>query len=61
MESKRGNYLGYLKFFLQCVIDQCSNFIYKIHKIKNIYYQDMEKIKLIKGNLVCRLMPIPMT
>ncbi|MBS5112721.1 MAG: Fic family protein [Coprobacillus cateniformis] len=60
MESRRGNYLGYLKFFLQCVIDQCSNFIYKIHKIKDIYYQDMEKIKLIKGSLVYRLMPILM-
>lgn len=27
MELRRGNVTGYIKFFLQCVIDQCSSYI----------------------------------
>ena len=27
MESRRGNIVGFIKFFLQCVIDQCNSYI----------------------------------
>lgn len=60
MESRRGNLSGFIKFFLQCTIDQCNSYIYKIGQIKKIYKEDMEKIKSIKGNSVYRIMPILM-
>lgn len=60
MESRRGNLAGFIKFFLQCVIDQCNNYIYKIGRIKQIYKEDMAKIKEIKGNSVYRIMPVIM-
>lgn len=61
MESRKGNFLGYIKFFLQCIIDQCNSYIYKIKKIKEIYYEDMEKVKTIRGGLIYKIMPILMT
>ncbi len=60
MESRRGNIAGFIKFFLQCVIDQCSSYIYKIEKVKTIYREDMKKIEAIKGNSVYRIMPVIM-
>ena len=60
MESRKGNVSGYIKFFLQCVIDQCNSYIYKISRIKDIYKEDMETIKNIKGNSVYRIMPVIM-
>lgn len=60
MEMRRGNVAGYIKFFLQCVIDQCNNYIYKIERIKEIYREDMETIKALKGNSVYRIMPVIM-
>lgn len=60
MECRRGNVSGYIKFFLQCVIDQCNGYIYKLEKIKEIYREDMETIKSIKGNSVYRIMPVIM-
>ena len=60
MESRRGNMSGFIKFFLQCIIDQCSANIAKINRIKKIYKEDMETIKQIKGNSVYRLMPVIM-
>lgn len=60
MESRRGNVSGFIKFFLQCVIDQCSSYIYKIGKVKEIYREDMKKIEVIKGNSVYRIMPVIM-
>ena len=60
MECRRGNVAGYIKFFLQCVIDQCSAYIYKLESIKRIYKEDMNTIKAIKGNSVYRIMPIIM-
>ncbi len=33
MESRRGNLAGIIKFFLQCVIDQCTSYINKINRI----------------------------
>ncbi len=58
MELRRGNIIGYLKFFLQCTIDQCSSYIYKLEKVKEIYKEDMELIKAIRGNSVYKIMPV---
>lgn len=60
MECKKGNVVKYIKFFLQCVIDQCNSYIYKINRIKEVYKEDMEKIKVIRGNSVYRIMPVIM-
>lgn len=60
MECRRGNVAGYIKFFLQCVIDQCNAYIFKLNRIKEIYKEDMKTIELIKGNSVYKIMPIIM-
>ncbi|MBE5935156.1 MAG: Fic family protein [Lachnospiraceae bacterium] len=60
MESRKGNIAGFIKFFLQCVIDQCNAYIYRIEKIKKIYKEDMKKVDMIKGNSVLKIMPIIM-
>ena len=52
--------LGFIKFFLQCIIDQCNNYIAKINRINQIYNKDMEKIKILKSNAIYRIMPIIM-
>ena len=49
MESRKGNYLGYIKFFLQCVVDQCNSFIYKMNEIDRIYKEDMAKMETIRS------------
>lgn len=56
-ESRKGNMLGFIKFFLQCIIEQCSNYISKINRIKQIYNADMEKVKNMNGNSIYRIMP----
>lgn len=56
-ESRKGNMLGFIKFFLQCIIDQCNNYIAKINRINQIYNKNMEKIKILKSNAVYRIMP----
>lgn len=58
MDMRRGNIIGYLKFFLQCTTDQCSSYIYKLQRVKQIYKEDMETIKNIKGNSVYKIMPL---
>lgn len=60
MECRKGNVVKYIKFFLQCVIDQCNFYIYKINRIKEVYKEDMKKIKVIRGNSVYRIMPVIM-
>ena len=60
MECRKGNVVKYIKFFLQCVIDQCNSYIYKINRIKEVYKEDMKKIKVIRGNSVYRIMPVIM-
>ncbi len=59
-ESRKGNMLGFIKFFLQCIIEQCNNYIIKINRIKRIYKQDMEKIKVLNSNVIYRIMPAMM-
>lgn len=60
MECRRGNVAGYIKFFLQCIADQCNAYIYKLERIKEIYKEDMKTIEEIKGNSVYRIMPVIM-
>jgi len=59
-ESRKGNMLGFIKFFLQCIIEQCNNYIAKINRIKVIYKTDMEKIKSLNSNAIYRIMPAMM-
>lgn len=59
-ESRKGNMIGFIKFFLQCVIEQCNNYILKLNRIRQIYKVDMDKIKSIKGNSIYRIMPVIM-
>lgn len=56
-ESRKGNLIGFIKFFLQCVIEQCNNYIAKINRIKQIYTKDMKTIEILKSNAVYRIMP----
>lgn len=60
MESRRGILAGFIKFFLQCVIDQCTSYINKINRIKEIYKEDMKKIESFRGNSVYKIMPVIM-
>lgn len=60
MECRRGNVSGYIKFFLQCIIDQCNAYIFKLDRIKEIYKEDMKTIEAIKGNSVYKIMPVIM-
>lgn len=56
-ESRKGNIVGFIKFFLQCIIEQCNSNISKIERIKKIYKEDMETIKVLNSNAVYRIMP----
>ena len=60
MESRRGNLAGFIKFFLQCVIDQCAMYINKLNQIKEIYKEDMKKIEIFRGNSVYKIIPVIM-
>lgn len=60
MECRKGNVAGYIKFFLQCIVDQCNAYIFKLERIKEIYKEDMKTIEAIKGNSVYKIMPIIM-
>lgn len=59
-ESRKGNILGFIKFFLQCIIEQCNNNIIKINRIKQIYIKDMKKIEVLNSNAIYRIMPVIM-
>lgn len=50
-ESRKGNMSGFIKFFLQCIIEQCNNYISKIN-----INRDMDKIKTLNSNAVYRIM-----
>ena len=60
MNTRRGNLESFISFFMQCTIDQCSNYIRKLEIIKNIYKEDTEKIKSIKGGSIHTVFPIMM-
>ncbi|MBP3800189.1 MAG: Fic family protein [Bacilli bacterium] len=56
-ESRKGNMLGFIKFFLQCIIEQCNNYIAKINRIQNIYEKDMKLIESLSSTAIYRIMP----
>ena len=56
-ESRKGNITGFIKFFLECIIEQCNNYIAQINRIKQIYAKDMKKIAVLKSSAVYRIMP----
>lgn len=60
-ECRNGNVDGFIRFFLQCVIDQCTRNIGRIEKINKVYDKDEEVIKNeIKGSLVLKMHPLMM-
>lgn len=56
-ESRKGNMIAFIKFFLQCVIEQCNNYISKINRIKEIYSKDLQLIKSLNSTAIYRIMP----
>ena len=56
-ESRKGNIIGFIKFFLQCIIEQCNSFIAKINSIQHIYLRDLEKVKVLNSNVIYKIMP----
>ena len=56
-ESRKGNMLGFIKFFLQCIIEQCNNYIAKINRIHKIYEKDMKSVEVLRSNAIYRIMP----
>ncbi len=56
-ESRKGNMLGFIKFFLQCIIEQCNSNIAKINRIQKIYEEDMKLIEKLSSNAIYRIMP----
>jgi len=60
-ECRNGNVNGFIKFFLQCVVDQCSRNIGRIEKINRVYNEDEQTIKdNINGGIVLRMHPLMM-
>ena len=51
MECRKGNVAGYIKFFLQCIVDQCNAYIFKLERIKEIYKEDMKQIVFTKKEI----------
>ena len=56
-ESRKGNMGGFIKFFLQCIIEQCNSNIYKIKSINQIYNEDLQKVSKLKGYTAYKAMP----
>lgn len=58
-ECRNGNVDGFVRFFLQCVIDQCTRNIGRIEKINRVYDEDEELIKEnIHGSIVLKMHPL---
>lgn len=60
-ECRNGNVDGFIRFFLQCVVDQCTRNIGRIEKINKVYDEDEMIIKKeINGSLVLKMHPLMM-
>lgn len=58
-ECRHGNYLTFIKFFLNCIIEQCNRNIGRISKINYVYNKDEEIINNnIGGSIIHRLHPL---
>ena len=60
-ECRNGNVDGFIRFFLQCVVDQCTRNIGRIEKINRVYDEDEETIKEnISGSIALIMHPLMM-
>ena len=60
-ECRNGNIDGFIKFFLQCVVDQCTRNIGRIEKINRVYDEDEKIIREnINGSTVLKMHPLMM-
>lgn len=60
-KCRNGNVDGFIRFFLQCVVDQCTRNIGRIEKINRVYDEDEEIIRQnIKGSIVLKMHPLMM-
>ena len=59
-ESRKGNIVGFIKFFLQCIIEQCNYYLLKLKRIRTIYKEDNKKIEEISGSAVYKILPVAM-
>lgn len=58
-ECRNGNVEGFIKFFLQCVVDQCNRNINRIERINRVYLEDTKTIEEnFNGNIVHRMHPV---
>ena len=60
MSYRFGSVSSYLCFFLQCIIEQCNSYIYKLHQIETIYKEDMNKVSSFRGESIYKIMPVVM-
>ncbi len=50
---------AFIKFFLQCIIEQCNINIKRIKKLNKIYKKDFDEFKeTIKGSTIYKILPI---
>ncbi len=60
-ECRNGNIDGFIRFFLQCITDQCTRNINRIEKINKVYDEDQKIIKEnIKGTIILNMHPLMM-
>ena len=57
MAYRFGSVSTYLSFFMQCIIEQCNSYIFKLRRIEQIYKEDMEKISSFRGETIYKIMP----
>ena len=60
MSYRFGSITSYLTFFMQCVVEQCNSYIYKLKQITQIYEEDMKRISNIRGESIYKIMPVIM-
>ena len=60
MSYRFGSITSYLTFFMQCVVEQCNSYIYKLKQITQIYEEDMKRISDIRGESIYKIMPVIM-
>lgn len=57
MAYRFGSVSTYLSFFMQCIIEQCNSYIFKLRRIEQIYKEDMEEISSFRGETIYKIMP----
>ena len=60
-DCRNGNVDGFIRFFLQCVVDQCTRNIGRIEKINRVYNEDEITIKnKVNESLILKMHPLMM-